>query len=302
MTSPCRLHRSSLALSGADFFKDSPWLNIPRDRRGEILVEPLHLKRGLLGGTSKQESAPKSKLAALAAARKKKENQRAEDGGSSTSSVAILDRLGGKPSEFKLNKESDPLSSSPKSKVVNPNTNAQTKKYPTRKPQDAKASLVQPSPKEASTRTATASTVVPGEQLQASPAASPSVFAQIMFGSTTKCEDSNPQSLDCPTLQALTTFTEFSFTGPSPDDVVLEAQNSKSQTQKPTRKTMQPTNDNGTSKDVAQGVKGLIIEDQKPKGKNLDVLAEFKKSKPKNAANFVVIGNSMYTPYMHLIF
>lgn len=43
--------------------------------------------------------------------------------------------------------------------------------------------------------------------------------------------------------------------------------------------------------DVADGVKQLSVEEPvKVKSKNLDVLAEFQKTKRKNAANFVVIG------------
>ena len=42
---------------------------------------------------------------------------------------------------------------------------------------------------------------------------------------------------------------------------------------------------------VLDGVKNISIEDsQKARSRNLDVVAEFKKLKPKNTANFVVIG------------
>ena len=43
--------------------------------------------------------------------------------------------------------------------------------------------------------------------------------------------------------------------------------------------------------ELAEGVKALSVEEPvKVKGKNLDVLAEYKKSQQKKAANFVVIG------------
>lgn len=59
--------------SAREFFKDSPWLNVPADRRADILIEPLHPPLGLLGGASEGRGKT-SKLAALAAARKKKES------------------------------------------------------------------------------------------------------------------------------------------------------------------------------------------------------------------------------------
>lgn len=44
---------------------------------------------------------------------------------------------------------------------------------------------------------------------------------------------------------------------------------------------------------IANGVEAMKIDDTPTaKSKNLDVLAEYKKSKAKNAANFVVIGKS----------
>jgi elongation factor 1 alpha-like protein len=43
--------------------------------------------------------------------------------------------------------------------------------------------------------------------------------------------------------------------------------------------------------DLSDGVSGLTVQDAtKVKSKNLDVVAEYKKVKRKNAANFVVIG------------
>jgi len=42
---------------------------------------------------------------------------------------------------------------------------------------------------------------------------------------------------------------------------------------------------------IADGVEAMKLDDTpKAKSKNLDVLAEFKKNKSKNSANFVVIG------------
>ncbi|OAX78671.1 translation elongation factor Tu [Emergomyces africanus] len=60
--------------SAADFFKDSPWLNVPASRKADILIEPLYPPLGLLGGAP-EPSGKVSKLAALAA-RKRKDGER----------------------------------------------------------------------------------------------------------------------------------------------------------------------------------------------------------------------------------
>ncbi|OJD10113.1 translation elongation factor Tu, partial [Emergomyces pasteurianus Ep9510] len=60
--------------SAADFFKDSPWLNVPTYRKADILIEPLYAPLGLLGGAP-EVSGKVSKLATLAA-RKRKDSER----------------------------------------------------------------------------------------------------------------------------------------------------------------------------------------------------------------------------------
>ena len=45
-----------------------------------------------------------------------------------------------------------------------------------------------------------------------------------------------------------------------------------------------------TQDDLSGGMKQLTVEPIKVKSKNLDVVAEYQKSKEKKAANFVVIG------------
>lgn len=37
-------------LPPSDFFRDCPWLDIPKERQAEILIEPQHPQGGLLGG------------------------------------------------------------------------------------------------------------------------------------------------------------------------------------------------------------------------------------------------------------
>ena len=45
--------------------------------------------------------------------------------------------------------------------------------------------------------------------------------------------------------------------------------------------------------DISKGIEKVVVNDvSKPKSKNLDVIAEFEKTKQKPTANFVVIGRS----------
>jgi elongation factor 1 alpha-like protein len=50
--------------------------------------------------------------------------------------------------------------------------------------------------------------------------------------------------------------------------------------------------------DLSGGIKALTVEPVKVKSKNLDVLAEYKKSKQKKAANFVVIGEITFSHFL----
>ncbi|KAK3175119.1 hypothetical protein OEA41_002365 [Lepraria neglecta] len=274
-----------------DFFKDSPWLNILKERCGEILIEPLYPRGGLLGGSSKQDGAPKSKLAALAAARKKKENQILEDGQNATSSVALLDKLGAKSRRSKADTRSSSSSLNPQSVPSGQPKNIQTRKYPIRKPQNEDVSPAEPSAEAAPA----APGPLPSSELEVkpevTPAATPSVFARTIFGTPAKSHEPVFQSADSYVSQASESHTEFNFAGPSPDDIVTKAQNTKGSAPKAAKQLAPLANGNKSVNGVTQGVSEVDIEDTKIRGKNLDVLAEFEKSKPKNAANFVVIGH-----------
>ncbi|CAF9916930.1 Hsp70 suppressor, GTPase facilitates ribosomal subunit dissociation [Imshaugia aleurites] len=276
--------------STADFFSDCPWLNIPGDRHGDILIEPLYPRGGLLGGSSKSDGAPKSKLAALAAARKQKEIQKAEDGQNATNSAALLDKLIGKPRQLKP--DGAPISSSgtPLSAITEQTVKEQPRKYPRRKskrlesPEDD-----QPAKKTSQKLSCSASPEIekPPEII---PTAGPSVFAQIIFGAPAGSQQHEVYTSDRYMLRP-DTYTEFDFAGPSPDDVVTKAQNTKGPTKKPVKQPPQPPSGDQGVNAVAQSVGNVTIEEPLVKRKNLDVAAEFEKSKPKNAANFVVIGH-----------
>ena len=98
---PC-YHALSAPFSAKDFFHDTPWLNVPPHRRGEILIEPLYPSAGLLGGSSSSGAGKVSKLAALAAKRKQRDAEKKAAAGKenvnnsaqSSPSLALLGRLG----------------------------------------------------------------------------------------------------------------------------------------------------------------------------------------------------------------
>lgn len=280
-------------MSAADFFSDSPWLNIPQDRRGEILIQPLYPRGGLLGGSSKPDGAPKSKLAALAAARKKKENQRPEYGQNATSSVTLLDKLSSKPQQTQLDSTPDLSKRKISSTTTEQNVKEQPRKYPRRKskglefPQDDRPA------KEAFTKASSLGSPEMEKKSEITPTAGPSVFARTIFGSSIVSQQRDIQASDLYVLGPETN-AEFDFAGPSPDDVVTKAQTTKKPSQKPAKQPQpSPGHSSGDKSvdDVVQGVENTTIEDANVKGKNIDVLAEFERSKPKNAANFVVIGH-----------
>ena len=215
-------------LSTEDFFKDSPWLNVPSNRRGEITIEPLYPPGRLLGGSpAGQDAPPKSKLAALAAARKKKEN--VSSGSKETnSSVALLEKLGTKFQTARI----DDQPTQPQVgdiKTVSQSSDAPAKTYPTKKrqvPEPAETQNKDPKKAQPGFEAVVQNTpvVVPA------PIACPSDFAQTLFGTSAVLPNSGITSAQCSTFFPAYTqeHTENDpFAGPSPDDVVIKAQTSK---------------------------------------------------------------------------
>lgn len=235
--------RDSTRRSTANFFNDCPWLDIPAARRGEVLIEPLYPRGGLLGGSAPQGSGKPSKLAALAAARRQKENDR-KAGDSSSSSLVILDKLYRKDSSTTADpspgKSEPEISETTSPKPSSSAARSSALKYPTRK----RESVDQSQPKEEASdprprRPSDAELEKRPEPIIA-PAAHPSAFAQTMFGLPTERSanearlpaDSSPldalNSLQYALPKTSKTASEpNAFTGPSPDDIVLKAQSSK---------------------------------------------------------------------------
>ena len=206
------------------------------DRRAEIIIEPLYPRGRLLGGSPAEGSQKVSKLAALAAARKKKENTEAASTTSklqSSTSVALLDKLSGnhKPDESVAKRSMEfghRLQSSPLRDEARP-LGMQTRKYPTRKRKSPSPPRIDQTPIEEDPDP------IDVEPLSLAPILnSPSPFAHTMLGPSSLFRE---PSRKCPV--SFSTF--FSpvyapegnlaksnpFAGPSPDDIVANAQNSK---------------------------------------------------------------------------
>jgi elongation factor 1 alpha-like protein len=232
--------QSSKHFSATDFFCDSPWLNIPSSRKADILVEPLYPRLGLLGGAP--ETAGKiSKLAALAAARKKeverndtekiapsrlmnKSSQAAPLKDSRSDSLTLLERLSinskgqirggggslGKETRFAscLERGKSSLNARKLKETVEPTV--RTQEGPVSSQKDGQITIhIDPC------------------DLRAPP----SMFASIIIGGTTNALLAEPSHLPNRAIDVMEIYGQdltepFDFTAPSPDDIVLNAQNS----------------------------------------------------------------------------
>ena len=232
--------KTSASFSAKEFFLDCPWLNIPFQRQGEILVEPRHPPGGLLGGSSTQGAPKVSKLAALAATRKRKENEKTSGDGSKsvTTSVALLDKLqinGNSNLATKLTLEEPKDSSRKKTNVQAPSATSQALSKEVRKYPKRSAQVVFPSPTSYPPSEETADILEgPEEQIPAI-SATPSAFARTIFGSFLSTSfpiatQKPPVPLDShfsPVYASGIALTDLDpFAGPSPDDIVASAQKS----------------------------------------------------------------------------
>lgn len=218
------LYNSAFA---TDPFKDIPWHNLPEERKGTILVEPLHPPLRLVGGSA--PAGKPSKLAALAAARKKKEaDQKAgnvavnED--KPVGATSLLDRLGSKPSQSPQTQPAEPT----KHENMPPITAQRA--YPIRKRKSPSppppVEERRPSPSEPTI----SQPVVPIPNLP-SIRADPSIFAQAMCGGGARRPSAHADATHFKENIVPTLFGNDSnfantnpFAGPSPDDVVQQAQ------------------------------------------------------------------------------
>lgn len=218
--------------SAADFFKDTPWLNVPPNLKAEIIIEPLFPRGGLLGGSS--GGSKPSKLAQLAAARKKKEEEKKAQGRDSQSSqsssnaLSLLSQLGNRPnaSERVKGNRSSPESGQKPDENVPPS--AEKSQQGT---QQAKT-IPKSTPKSIPDTKQPESEVESREISQETLKARPSPFALTVTGF---CSAPNqPFSTQRPEPTPLFPIpgheydhlaeTNRAFLGPSPDDVVEQAQ------------------------------------------------------------------------------
>ena len=203
--------------SASDYFRDISWHldEIPTSQLSKMVPDPDHLRARLLGGSSKP-----SKLAALAAARKKKEEEKrtetpTPESAQSDRVVALLDRL-----SVKKENES-PLGSSTK----------RTKFIPSRQKeqnqQAADASTRDDQMKQA--RPIVEERPIPVADIRAMPSMfakaickQPAADKHLATAATHRRRWSNAFFL--PYIHNPSFIETNPFAGPSPDDVVLQAQ------------------------------------------------------------------------------
>ncbi|OAP54839.1 translation elongation factor Tu [Fonsecaea erecta] len=262
----------SNSFSVADFFRDSPWLQIPEYRRAEIIITPLCPRFGLLGGAS--NTGKVSKLAALAAKRRKKESEKLDtqttaDTGSQQDYLSSLNKL----------------RISQSSRVRSRSTGASASA-----PAESQLELQKNDHRGAQSTHIESKQTSPGRILENSLEvdqhlrAGPSAFASIMTS-----RDADTYLLSSSDLfSSEANAKSFNFAEPSPDDIVTQAQTGKAATSATSR-----AKDTSRAKSgLTDGMHELSTQDlPKFKSKNIDVLAEYRKDKGKNAANFVVIGH-----------
>lgn len=219
-----------------NFFHDTPWLNIPSHRRGEILIDPLYPKGKLLGGASKQPSDGKiSKLAALAAARRRKEEEKKKavsremTEASQKDSNALVDPA--------LRVEGLHVSENPRKQRLDALASNNTTSFsqrPGRRLKNLRTEMSQPPPEPEAEADGTAhkfeekeesSNEAPiSQQLQAAP----SSFAMTALGTRSSpfASQSRGGSFTMQYAPSRSITEPFTFLGPSPDDVVKAAKNS----------------------------------------------------------------------------
>ena len=216
-------------ISAAEYFRDSPWLNVPQERQGEILIEPLYPRLGLLGG-SPASGAPKvSKLAALAAIRKKErlkaqESKSSSEDQSNESSTPVIERES-------LESHNRQLSTNSRRRYPGADLVPESRSVRT---QDADETLQLQKPTERTVPPNSRPRVENGPELQKPidiSAAIPSAFAETLFGT-----NEGDSRLSPPSVLSSPSFSFWpyrfgaetkAFLGPSPDDVVTKAQNTK---------------------------------------------------------------------------
>lgn len=203
----------STPFSAADFFRDSPWLQIPNHRKAQILIEPLYPRGGLLGGSS--NSGKMSKLAALAAKRRQKDSERSAS--TSTNSGPTQDDYTASLNKLRITQPSRKLEIT---KMTEPSTIGKIGvDFEALNTGEVKETTHQ---RDIEEQPLEASSVV-DQDIRAQPSA----FASIM--TSHDAANYSPASIDVLSVDAIA--KSFDFAEPSPDDIVTRAQTSKGRIQ-----------------------------------------------------------------------
>lgn len=231
-TSPC-----SVPFSAADFFRDAPWLGIPPERRADILVEPLYPRLGLMGGAPQTEGKV-SKLAALAAARKKTDSEKrgphrqdeplkSQSTDQKPSSRSLMERLSiNNGKESRTGERRSGLSALSKENRVGGRVTRSKPAASVEAPKQTEPESTTPSPYEEHSAD---SPEIRSLDATFNFRASPSTFASTIVGDGRRPSSLEHSHLLGTCFDVLQVYGQdhaeaFDFTGPSPDDVVLNAQ------------------------------------------------------------------------------
>lgn len=196
-------------VSKDSFFHDMPWLHTPRDRQA-LFLEPYRPRGGLLGGG---DGSGMSKLQKLAAARKKK----ADDAKQQEKTAQIEKGVG-------------------HMHVSDPQEEAEAKPVPIAKRQKLSPETTQPAPTKDQTDLSKGNpsrihTTGDSHREISEPVSDkvssqpkPSAFARTLFDSAPGASRSRTEDIfPLPSTQS-SLFSAESFSQPSPDDIVFEAQ------------------------------------------------------------------------------
>jgi elongation factor 1 alpha-like protein len=215
--------------SAAEFFRDAPWLNIPLDRKADIIVEPLYPRLGLLGGAPEGKM---SKLAALAAARKKKDSEKSSVAPEQLSNTEQTEK---KSTQRSLAERLAVNSTKVPEKAGGISALSKESRLGNRLSKPRSHPVAQDHSEETVSRPSVDTDRPAPKPLQQQPAenanlrAPPSTFATAIVGDGNYLSTSEPGHLCSNKFDVMQVygqdFTEaFDFVGPSPDDVVINAQ------------------------------------------------------------------------------
>lgn len=215
----------SAHFSAVEFFRDTPWLNVPHHRRADILVEPLYPRLGLLGGASQEGKM--SKLAALAAARKKKTSEKplvterepvtqADEQKPAPRSLSERLAMSGPRSAVKSGGLSALSKERRTTNLKSPPINTKPEDKPTSEPSMNQGRIEQAMEKQK-----------PDEPTDLR--AHPSTFAATIVGNRGHHRTPEPGPLLSSNFDIMSIYQQdvteaFDFAGPSPDDIVFNAQ------------------------------------------------------------------------------